>query len=492
MPFNWENGCWKANRLRAKGTCLVERIPKKNHRARPIVLGAPDGRITPRAGLHLLAKLNALLAVSATIDERAPTFKRRRRGLSLGRLIVSLAETMLSGGDFLIDLDHQRADGAGRPLRAVPDVPASTTAIGLGKRFDQAARRHVERANAALVSKAFALLPKTRKEALRSVRPTIDLDPTTVEVYGHAKEGAAHNYQGQKAYRPHPAIWAETGWALAADLGSGKSDPRPQAPSLIARALAALPEGLGRPIVRCDSGFFDKAVAAAALLHGADFAIAAKRTEAAWRSERKIQDATWRPAIDMDAEVALCDYVPQGWPEATRTIVRRVEVERREVSSDTRSRRRRTIDPNQLALLEAGETDVVYAYSFIVTSLTGDVRAIEAWFRKRALVEEKLKDGKLGLAMRHMPSGYEAVNAMWMWAALLGLNLSSWLQALTGHDQVDGRAHGKRLRRELLCVPARVVRHAGRLEVRCAPEDRDGAFGAAWAALDSLLAAAST
>jgi hypothetical protein len=83
----------------------------------------------------------------------------------------------------------------------------------------------------------------------------------------------------------------------------------------------------------------------------------------------------------------------------------------------------------------------------------------------RALVEEKIKDSKLGLAMRHMPSGYEAVNVMWMWAALLGLNISSWLQALTGHDEADGRAHGKRLRRELVCIAARVTNHAGRLEV---------------------------
>jgi hypothetical protein len=109
----------------------------------------------------------------------------------------------------------------------------------------------------------------------------------------------------------------------------------------------------------------------------------------------------------------LRDDAPEGWREGTRTIVRRARVERDEVSGDARSRRRRTIDPNQLALVEAGEAEVVYAYSFIVTNLCGDVCEIEAWFQKRALVEEKLKDSKLGLAMRHMPSGYEAANALW-------------------------------------------------------------------------------
>jgi hypothetical protein len=81
---------------------------------------------------------------------------------------------------------------------------------------------------------------------------------------------------------------------------------------------------------------------------------------------------------------------------------------------------------------------------------------------------------------------------MWMWAALVGLNLSSWLQALTGHDEADGGAHGKRLRRELLCIAARVTSHAGRLEIHGAPEEHDGAFGDAWRALDALFLAAST
>ncbi len=474
--------------FRVEGTCLVTIVASKQ---RPVVLGGPDGRITARAGLQLVAKLDELMEITATIDAAGAAFKQRRRGLMLGGVMVSLAETMLAGGDYLVDLDHQRKDTAGLELRAVSDVPASTTAIGLGQRFDATARRHLEQANARLVRKAFALLPEKRRAQLVAQRPTIDLDPTDTEVYGRKKEGAARNYQGQLAYRPHPAVWAETGWALAADLGSGKSDPRPQAASLLERALSALPEGLARPIVRADSGFFDHKLADAALAHGCDFAIAVKRTDPVWRSERRIPDGSWHKAQGMDAEVAECDYVPSGWPKGARTICRRVKVTATDLSSDPRSRRRRTIDPLQLSLLSAGETDFVYAYSFIITNLEGDVVDIEAWFRQRALVEEKIKDSKLGLALRHMPSGYEAVNAMWMWAALLGVNISSWLQAITGHDETDGRAHAKRLRRELVCIAARVTHHAGRTEVHAAPEDHLGAFGDTWRMLDALLAGAA-
>ena len=450
-----------------------------------------NGRITPRAGLHLVAKLDKLLGITATIDDCGPPFKKRRRGLMLGGVLVSLAETMLAGGDFLCDLDHQRGDAAGLRLRAVPNVPASTTVIGLGKRFDEQARSRVERANAKLIKGAFALLPEKRHADFVAQRPTVDLDPTDTEVYGRNKRGSAYNYQGQRVYRPHPAVWAEAGWVLAADFGSGRNDPRPQAAALLARALQALPGGLLRPIMRADSGLFDHHLADAALALGCDYAIAVKRTDAVWRAERKIPDGDWRRAKNMDAEVAECDYSPSGWPTGARVICRRVKVTAAEPSADPRSRRRRTIDPNQLSLLTSGETAFAYAYSFIITNLSGDIVDIEAWFRMRALVEEKLKDSKLGLAMRHMPSGYEAVNVMWMWAALLGLNISSWLQALTGHDETDGRAHGKRLRRELVCIPARVTRHAGRIEVHTAPEHHHGGFANAWHALDDLLARSS-
>jgi len=455
-----------------------------------VVLGGHDGRITPRAGLHLVAKLNEVLGITSAIDSGAPSIKKRRRGLTLGSLMLSTAETMLAGGDFMCDLDNQRKDSAGLVLRAVPGVPASTTFIGIGKRFDTTVSAHVERANATLVKKAYALLPEQRRTELAQQRPTIDLDPTDTEVYGPKKEGSDYNYQGQRVYRPHPAVWAEAGWALAADFGSGRTDPRPQAADLLERALCALPDGLLRPIARADSGFFDHKLAEAALSLGCDYAIAVKRTDPVWRSERRIPDNAWRRAKGMDAEVAECDYSPTGWPSGARVICRRVKVYACDLSADPRSRRRRTIDPEQLSLLRSGEAAFAYAYSFIITNLDGDIVDIEAWFRLRARVEEKIKDSKLGMAMRHMPSGYEAVNVMWMWVALLALNISSWLQGLSGHDKANGRAHGKRLRRELICIAARVTHHAHRTEVHTSREDHLGTFGDAWRALDVLLAAA--
>jgi Transposase DDE domain group 1 len=145
-------------------------------------------------------------------------------------------------------------------------------------------------------------------------------------------------------------------------------------------------------------------------------------------------------------------------------VVRRVAIPARQLAADPRSRRRRTIDPQQLRLALAGKLDRVYGYSVILTSLAEDPVTIEAWFRHRADIQDRIRDAKLGFALRHLPSGQLAVNRVWLWAALLALNLSAWTQALALPG--SGRAHAKRLRRELVCVPGRVLHHARRTVLR--------------------------
>lgn len=230
---------------------------------RRVGLGQADPNLTPRAGLRLVGELDRILRVTATVDAHVGPTTTRRRGLSAGGLVVSMAETMLAGGDFMVDLDYQRDDLAGAALRAVPEIPASTTFIGRAKCFEEKVFLGIEEATGELCGRWFALVGDKHRGELAACRPSIDLDPTDVEVYGSMKQGVESNHAGSRGGRPHPAIWAEAGVVLAADRGSGTSDPRRRAPSLIARAITALPGGLLRPIICCDSGFFDCSVARA-------------------------------------------------------------------------------------------------------------------------------------------------------------------------------------------------------------------------------------
>jgi hypothetical protein len=316
---------------------------------------------------------------------------------------------------------------------------------------------------------------------------TIDLDTTDVEVYGRRKRGVAFNHQGQRVGRPHVATWAETATVLAADLMSGRDDPRPHAGELLRRALAGLPARAraGRIRLRADAGYFAGQLARAALLAGVEFAIGAKRIAPLWRLLDGVAETAWADAIDMTgAQVAVAEYCPDWWPAATRLLIRRVrlDVEAGQLSADARSRRRRTLHPEQRALPidELAGADAVYGYSFIVTNLdvsTADKAvAAEHWYRHRTMIENVFRDTKHGAALRHLPSGYPEVNTAWMWGALLAASIAGWLHQLTatagpggrlfGHGVRGGQAMIATLRHRLICVPARLIRHARSIDLR--------------------------
>ncbi|MGH8968868.1 MAG: IS1380 family transposase [Actinomycetes bacterium] len=451
-------------------------------------IGALDPSLTATSGVAAVAEFVDKLDVVARFDRGIGSIKKRERGVSAGEVLVGMAQSQLLSADALVGLDRQRADLAAVELSAVPAL-ASTTAAGLARRFGAEQLSGVESATADLAGRALALLPVDRRVAL-SAKATLDLDSTDVEVYGSKKQGVAYNYAGQRAGRPHLATWAEAGLTTAADLLAGNDDVRARAADMLRRGLAGIPEPVrtaaaaaNRLRTRADAGYFTADLAHAAVEEGCDFAIAAKRNTAMWRAYASIETDAWVEAIEMPgAQVAATDYAPAGWPADSYTIVRRVRVDAEAISTDPRSRRRRTIDKAQLALALEGTATHAYAVSFIVTNIpandrpgdpTGNTESIvevEAWFRRRTDIEDRIREAKLGAALRHLPSGHHGVNTVWMWAALLAGNLSVLLQALTGIDQ-HGRAHAARLRHELLCVPARLVRHGRRLTLRLPPGD---------------------
>ncbi len=361
------------------------------------------------------------------------SIKKRARGVSAGEILVGLAQSQLLGGDALVALDRQRQDVAAAELSAVPGI-ASTTAGSLARRFGAEQVNGIEAATAELVGQAFELFAPQRRAAL-SGRVTIDMDSTDVEVYGSCKQGVAYNYAGQRSGRPHLATWAEAAVTTAAELLAGNDDVRPRAASMLRRGLAGIPAPVraaaaanDRLRVRADAGYFTADLAIAAVEQGCDFAVAAKGNTAMWRAYASIADEAWADAIGMPgAQVAAVDYAPAGWPDGTYTIVRRVRVEAETISADPRSRRRRTIDPEQLALALAGTATHAYAVSFIVTNIPthndeandDPVLDVEAWLRRRTDIEDRIREAKHGAALRHLPSRHHGVNTVWMWAALL-------------------------------------------------------------------------
>ena len=358
-------------------------------------VGAADPWLTPVAGMAAVTELVGRLDVVAAVDAAVGPIKTRDRGCGAGQLLVGIAAAQLAGEDFLVGLDRQRADVAGQALAPVPGL-ASSTAAGLDRRISAGQWAAVETGVAASTARMLGMLPAGRAAVL-AADVTVDLDTTDVEVYGRLKRGVAYNYAGVRCGRPHVATGAQTGTVLAADLLAGDVDPRGHAAGLLRRALAALPPvaRAGRVRMRADAGYFAGELARAAHAENIEFAIGAKRIAPLWRLLAGIAETGWTDALVMPAaQVAVADYRPDWWPADTRLLVRRVrlDVAAGQVSADARSRRRRTLHPDQrvLPLAELADADPVYGYSFILTNLdvsTPDkTAAVGRWYRHRTEV----------------------------------------------------------------------------------------------------------
>ena len=269
---------------------------------------------------------------------------------------------------------------------------------------------------------------------------TLDFDSTGAEVYGRNKPGAGVNYQGQLAYQPLLCPWAQRGRLLATDLLAARGEEPRQ---MLRRALEYLPAGYGPVAARFDSGFYRVDLLADCRARGVRFSISVPRSSPMWSALERIDEDAWTPADSLkDAQVAETTYAPSGWEhEPLRLIVRRVAHQADALSDDPRARRKRTIPRAQLDLGRAGEADVVYGYSFILTDLDGDAETVEL-----------------------------DANRVWLAGSALALNLLALLNDLMFGPEpprhLPRRRQAKFVRRMLLCVPARVIHHARQIILR--------------------------
>ena len=442
---------------------------------------ADDPTLTPYAGLAVSGELSRRLRVAELIDaelaveRRARPVKLRRRGLSPGELVVSLAECELVGGSFFDHVEDVRADGAGARLRAVAGTPSAPAALQNAKRFR---RCHVQRIERALARAGQRLDKALRRDPGEPV--TIDLDATQVTVYGARKQGAARSRHGCMSYAPHVAFWAQRGRALTSELVGGNREKLcgAECAKIARRAIALLPAGHGPVTMRIDSAYYASELLEALRQQRACFTVSVPRNQAMWKALGQIAEDAWVDALEMPgAQVAETTYTPTGWRhEPLRLIVRRVPFSAQKIADGSlTARRRKTIHPEQLQLALDGEVASVFGYSFILTDIPHQPTGwVEHFHRHRAQIEERLKEAKLGQALRHLPSGDQHANRVWLTCALLALNLTAFCCDLCPAAGASGKAPddaplrraAATLRRILFCVPGRIIRSARRTILR--------------------------
>lgn len=148
----------------------------------------------------------------------------------------------------------------------------------------------------------------------------------------------------------------------------------------------------GQVTFRVDSAYYAAELLTALRKSGARFTVSLPRTPAMCKLVGQIADSAWADAIDLPgAQIAEVAYAPGGWRhEPLRLIVRRTLYSAAQISANPRARRRKTIHPDQLAMLLDGQTSSVYASSLILTDIHDrPAAAVEHFHRHRAQIEER-------------------------------------------------------------------------------------------------------
>ena len=459
-----------------------------------IKIGAADPSLTAAGGMLAVTELCGKLGLIEALDEAMGPVKQRKRGFTGGQVLAGMAAAQLAGEDFLVGLDRVRADQAGQQVTPVPGL-ATSTAAGIARRLTGKHWRGAEAGLAAATARMTGLLPAERAAELAEGQVTVDIDATDVEVYGPTKQGCVPTTTPGSGptgatSRCGPSWrfrWRRTCWPAT------RTPARPSWPCWAGR----WPRCRGRSGTgRRRPGGRSRCAPTPATSPGTWPAPPPRRTwpspsapsgsPACGRRWPGYAEDAWRDAIQMQgAQVAVSPYHPADWPDGTVLLVRRVKLDPDQVSADPRSRRRRTLHPDQRALPipELEQEPVIYAYSFICTNMDvstpAKAAAVEHWYRHRTSIENIFRDSKHGAALRHLPSGSTEINTAWMRASLIAAAIAAWLHQLTGlisgrelvegHGVRGGKAMIATLRRTLIATPARLVRHGGQLIMRLAP-----------------------
>jgi Transposase DDE domain group 1 len=428
---------------------------------------AETGLITASGGVPLLIEASRVSGAAAIVDERV-SIKRRKRGLPPAALVEGLFALWAAGGERCEDLDPLRGDAALAILLG-HGIPAPQTARDFLEAFDEAVPP-LWRGEACQVpgegerlqglAAAGRRLIGFLQERAPQTTATIDLDATILE---SQKRAARPTYDGRTGYQPVIALWAERDVVLADEFRDGNVPAGTGNRRLVERAVAALPPGVERALVRADSAAYEQDLLRWLDAKGIGYAISADIGRELAAAIQALSDDAWQieredgAALRHWAEVA---YVPsdgvfaKGRPAPPRYLVSRVSKKQGRLFAD------------------GGEVK----HFAIVTNLPdpdgGSGLDLIRWHRGKAgTVEHAHHVLTNELAAEALPSQKFGANAAWFRLNVLLCNLLSAFKRVALPEELH-TARPKRLRFVLLNSIGKVARHARETVLRLVGEAR--------------------
>src|SRR6266481_6404159 len=349
------------------------------------------------------------------------TYPRRNNRYHLSQMVLALLYPIVLGLDRLETASFLRSNSTFQYLTGLPSFPDPQTLRRFLLHAPEAFWEQLHRVNDRLLQ-TFIHLPSRRSRLI------FDLDSTVVTVFGKQEDAAVGynpRYRGKKSYDPLLCIEANSSYLWDAELRPGNAGTWDGSIEVLDTSFANVPPEIRELRVRADAGFGFNPVFAALEARPAQYAVVARLTPA---FKRLLPGVSYEP-VNRKWEMAEFEHRPHGWPQARRFVVARRFIQQEEA----------------------------------VTTLFAMGRYIY-----RAWVEPRIRELREDFAMRKIPTGSFAANALYLEIVRLAYNLVTAFQR-NCLDESWQNLTLQKLRYKLFLIPGELTRPQNRPVLRLRP-----------------------
>ncbi len=367
-------------------------------------------------------------------------YPRRNQRYSLSQITLALLYPIVLGLDRIETASFLKTNGTFQYLTGLPSYPDPQTLRRFLIQAPSDFREQLHRVNDWLQQR-FIHRPEHRSRLI------LDLDSTVVTVFGcqeGAEVGYNPRYRGKRSYDPLLCLEAHSSFLWDTELRPGDAGTWAGSLELLASCFLSIPSDIRELRVRADAGFGFNPVLEMLEARPAQYAVVARMTASL---KRKLDNLPYQ-RLNPRWEIAEFAHRPTDWPHARRCIVARRPLQDAEP------------EPTLFTLKR-------YLYRAWITNLPLTPAGVWNFYDDRAGMEPRIRELRDDFALRNIPTGNFAANALYLEVIRLAYNLVTAFQRTCLPEEWQKLTLNK-LRYKLFWLPGELTRPQNRPTLRLA------------------------
>jgi Transposase DDE domain group 1 len=372
---------------------------------------------------------------------RKLNYPRRNQRYTLSQITLALVYPIVLGLDRIETASFLRTNGPFQYLTGLPSYPDPQTLRRFLSQAPPDFREQLHRVNNWLQQR-FIHWPEHRSRLI------LELDSTVVTVFGSqegAEVGYNPRYRGKRSYDPLLCLEANSSLLWDTELRPGNAGTWAGSVELLASCFLSIPSEIRELRVRADAGFgYNPVFEILEARPGAQYAVVARMTPSL---KRKLQSLRYQ-RLNPRWEIAEFEHRPTDWPHARRCVVARRFIQETDP------------EPTLFTLKR-------YLYRAWITNLSLTPAGVWNFYDDRAGMEPRIRELRDDFALRNIPTGDFAANALYLEVIRLVYNLVTAFQRTCLPEEWRNFTLSK-LRYKLFWLPGELTRPQNRPTLRLA------------------------